>query len=170
MNNSEHEKFTICLTNETYIEGLNLAIDKVARERKYLAFLIGPSLESSRSFVLEILKENWPHFVAIINGKVVGWCNISSLHRPVYQHAGTLGIGVVDRYRGLGIGHALMSAALQKAKEQGLTRIELTVREHNTRAISLYKKFGFVVEGFHKNAIRIDGQYENQISMGLIFD
>ena len=61
-----------------------------------------------------------------------------------------------------------MRAAIEKARSRGLTRIELTVREHNSRAIALYEKIGFVREGLHRNAVRIDGEYENHISMALL--
>jgi RimJ/RimL family protein N-acetyltransferase len=46
-----------------------------------------------------------------------------------------------------------MTAALQKAKLKGLTRIEPTVRENNIRAIALYEKLGFEKEGVHKNGL-----------------
>jgi RimJ/RimL family protein N-acetyltransferase len=68
------------------------------------------------------------------------------------------------------IGVALIRAALNKAKEIGLTRIELTVRENNKRAIALYEKEGFLLEGLHRNAVRIDTEYENQISMALLYE
>ncbi len=63
----------------------------------------------------------------------------------------------------------LMTTALKKAKSKGLTRIELTVREHNLSAIALYKKLGFEQEGVHKNGVCIDGKYENHIFMALLF-
>jgi len=163
------QDFKIVPITEEHIHGYREAVDKVARERKYLAFLEAPPYEMSRAFVLENINTNRPHFVAIADDLVVGWCDISSLHRPVFAHSGSLGIGVIAGYRGLGIGEALMRAALQKAKESGLTRIELTVRENNANAIALYTKIGFVVEGLHPNAVRVDRQYENHISMGLIF-
>jgi len=162
------QTFNIVPITEAHIIGYRTAVDSVAREQKYLAFLEAPPLEMSRAFVLENIKEYRPHFVALIDDVVVGWCDISSLHRPVFAHAGSLGIGVIEGYRGMGIGEALMLAALQKAKDNGLTRIELTVRESNSRAIALYKKLGFVAEGLHPNAVRIDMQYENHISMGLL--
>lgn len=56
------------------------------------------------------------------------------------------------------------------AQLKGLTRIELTVREHNKAAIALYEKYGFIKEGVHKNAVRIDGEYENHIFMALLFE
>jgi ribosomal protein S18 acetylase RimI-like enzyme len=48
-----------------------------------------------------------------------------------------------------------------------LTR-RLTVRERNVNAIALYKSLGFEVEGLHRNAVRIEGQYENLYSMALV--
>ena len=164
------QNYEIIPIAEEHIESFRSAVGSVARERKYLAFLDEPSLEMSRTFVLENLQGNWPHFVAISNGKVVGWCDITSLHRPVFAHSGALGIGVLAPYRGQGIGEALMRKAIEKAKALGLTRTELTVRENNKPAISLYEKLGFVVEGLHRNAVRIGTEYENHISMALLFE
>lgn len=164
------QNYQIMPIAEQHIESFRDAVGSVARERKYLAFLDAPSLEMARAFVMENLREGWPHIVAVIDDKVVGWCDITSLHRPVFSHAGTLGIGILAPFRAQGIGEALMRAAIEKAQHRGLTRIELTVREHNKPAIALYEKLGFQVEGLHRNAVCIDGQYENHICMALLFD
>lgn len=163
------KNISIIPITEHYIEGFRSAVDSVAREKKYLAFLEAPSLEISRAFVLENIRDNWPHFVALDRDKVIGWCDITSLHRDIYSHVGVLGIGVISEYRGKGIGKSLIYKAIENAKSIGLTRIELTVREKNEPAIVLYEKIGFIKEGFHKNAVRIDNKYENHISMALLF-
>lgn len=106
----------------------------------------------------------------MVDEKVVGWCDISSLHRPVLAHSGVLGMGVLAEFRGHGIGKALILATLERARSVGLTRVELTVREHNKRAFALYEKTGFVVEGVKRNAVRVDGKYENLICMGLLLE
>lgn len=151
-----------------HIEGFWSAVDSVARERKYLAFLEGPPISTTRDFVLQNIEGSWPHVIALSEGHVVGWCDISSLDRPVFSHVGSLGIGVLATYRGQGIGKKLMSAAIQLAEQRGLTRIELTVREQNLPAIAMYEQFGFEKEGVHKNAVRIDGKYEHHIFMALL--
>jgi RimJ/RimL family protein N-acetyltransferase len=51
-----------------------------------------------------------------------------------------------------------------------LTRIELSVRERNGRVVSLYERFEFVREGLQRNAVRVDGQYENLICMALLLE
>jgi len=162
--------FNIVAITEAHIDGFWSAVDSVSRERKYLAFLEGPPINTTRDFVLTNIHGNWPHVVTLNDGKVIGWCDVTALDRPVFAHVGSLGMGVLAPYRGQGVGTALISAALQKARSKGLTRIELTVREKNTAAIALYKKFGFVIEGIHKNGVCIDGEYENHIFMALLFD
>ncbi|HEV2613961.1 MAG TPA: GNAT family N-acetyltransferase [Gammaproteobacteria bacterium] len=161
--------YQIIPITEEHIEGFCAAVDSVSRERKYLTFLEGPPLEMSQVFVRENLRDHWPHFVAISHNKVVGWCDITTLNRPVFEHAGTLGIGVIASHRGQGIGKRLIEAALAAAKLKGLTRIELSVRENNKTAIAFYEKVGFVKEGLHRHAVKIGDVYENHISMALLF-
>ena len=161
--------YTIIPIQEGHIEAFWAAVDSVAREHQYLAFLEGPPIESTREFVLEHIQNDWPQVIALHEGELIGWCDISPLDRPVFAHIGSLGIGVIATHRGKGVGRALMAAALQKAREKGLTRIELTVREHNQRAIKLYEEFGFVIEGIHKNAVCINGNYENHVFMALLW-
>ena len=163
-------KYTIVPIAEDHSEGFWIVLDSVARERKYLAWLEGPPLATSRAFVLNNIQEEFPHFVALDGNTVIGWCDIIPYrNRQVFAHSGILGMGVLSFYRGQGIGKKLMSATLEKAKVIGLTRVELNVRENNTSAIAFYEKFGFVVEGLKTKALRIDNTYEDIICMGLLF-
>ena len=67
--------------------------------------------------------------------------------RIIYAHCGTLGIGLLPEFRGRRLGRELMQRTIDAAFDYGMTRVELTVREHNVNAISLYKSLGFEVEG-----------------------
>ncbi len=164
-------KFNIVPIEAKHIEGFWHAVDSVARERKYLAFLEGPPIHTTKIFVQNNINEGWPHFIALNNEeKIIGWCDISSLDRPVFAHVGSLGMGVLPNYRGQGVGKALITATLHQAKIKGLTRIELEVFENNKSAIALYEKQGFVVEGLQKNKSRIDDHYVNHICMALLYD
>ena len=87
-----------------------------------------------------------------------------------FSHVGNLGVGVIKKYRNKGMGKALIRTALDKAKSIELTRIELTVRDGNDRALQIYKDFGFQVEGVKKNAARLDGFYEDVTDMALLFE
>ena len=51
---------------ETHIESFHRALDTVARERKYLAFLEAPPLPRTRDFVLGMIEKRNPQFVAVL--------------------------------------------------------------------------------------------------------
>ena len=154
---------------EEHIPGFRAAVDVVARETKYLAFLEAPPLEDVTRFVRDNMERGYPQFVVLSAGTVVGWCDvIPNRTRVIYSHCGSLGIGLLPEFRGKGIGRQLMQRGIDAAFAFGLTRIELTVRERNANAIALYNSLGFEVEGLHRNAVCIGGQYENLYSMALL--
>ena len=41
--------------------------------------------------------------------------------------------------------------------------------EDNKNAIALYKKIGFEIEGLMRDAMKVDGVYENTYLMALLF-
>jgi ribosomal protein S18 acetylase RimI-like enzyme len=162
-------RFQIVPIAEEHIAGLRPLFDSVAREKLYLAMVKGFPEEETRKFVLGNIKNGVPHFVAIAGGQVVGWCDVLPVPRDAMAHCGVLGMGVASGYRGKGVGSALMKSTLEAARAFGLTRVELTVREDNRRAIALYERFGFISEGIKRNGFRIDGKYHNLLSMAVLF-
>ena len=155
---------------EEHIEGFHSSLDRIARERKYLAYLEAPPLAETQAFVRKNIAQQNPQFVAVDSNTVVGWCDITPMERPVFAHCGSLGMGVIPEYRGKGIGRRLIEMTLSAARAKGLTRIDLQVREDNTPAFSLYRRLGFVVEGVKRKAYCVDGSYFNLVSMALLFD
>jgi RimJ/RimL family protein N-acetyltransferase len=155
-------------TTPADIEGFHRALDIVARERKYLTLLEAPPLPQTRAFALDCIEKDNPHFVAVADGEVVGWCDIRRHDPIIHAHRGTLGMGIVPAYRGHGLGYRLIGAALAKARTTGFVRIELSVHADNARAIALYKKVGFVGEGVMRDAVCIDGVYRDTVNMAIV--
>jgi ribosomal protein S18 acetylase RimI-like enzyme len=153
-----------------HIDGFHRMLDFVARERRYLALLEAPPLESMRAFIPDNIRKGYPQFVVLSDGEVVGWCDVLPKPWPIHAHVGVLGMGLLPPFRGRGIGRRLIEKAIGAARELGLSRIELTVREDNANAIALYRKIGFVAEGVQRNAFKVDGQYQNLVMMALLFD
>jgi RimJ/RimL family protein N-acetyltransferase len=82
---------------------------------------------------------------------------------------GELGMLVAREQRGRGVGSALLAAAVEWARGRGLHKLSLSVFAHNTAAIALYDKFGFVDEGFRINHFRrANGKLWDAIEMGLL--
>ena len=54
-----------------------------------------------------------------------------------------LGIAVLNKVRGKGIGNLLMENLIETADRDGYTSLSLSVDPKNTQAVQLYKKLGF---------------------------
>ena len=154
-------------TAERYVDGFHAAVDVVARERRYLAFLQAPPVEGSRTFVQSLLNGAGVQVLAVDGDNVVGWCDVVRDWREGFRHGGHLGMGLVPQYRGRGIGERLARAAIDAAFATGMERIELEVFSSNVAAIALYDKLGFAVEGVKKRARKIDDAYDDNLMMAL---
>jgi RimJ/RimL family protein N-acetyltransferase len=107
--------------------------------------------------------------VAEINGRCVGEVNLRRGIRAAFKHSAVLGISVMPAWRKKQIGTILMQHALAWAAGEGaLRRIELFVFASNSSAIRLYERFGFVVEGRRRDAIRIGGKFVDDLLMAYI--
>ncbi|MBP6985578.1 MAG: GNAT family N-acetyltransferase [Alphaproteobacteria bacterium] len=152
---------------EKDIEGLWHVLDCVAREQEYLAFDRGPSIDKMREFVLHNIQNNHPQFVCVLNETVIGWCDVIPSDRPTQAHTGSMGLGLLPEHRGKGLGTLMIMKALDTAKTKGLKRIKLTTHETNQRAIELYKKIGFQVEGVLVKESFLKGRYLDVLMMGM---
>jgi len=78
-------------------------------------------------------------------------------------------MAVARPWRGRGVGSALVAAAIEKARAEGLHKLSLEVFPHNDAAIALYRKFGFVEEGRRvKHYRRASGELWDSVVMGLL--
>jgi len=84
------------------------------------------------------------------------------------QHVRVLAMLVIGGYRDMGIGSKLMEESVRWSKRQpGVEKVILGVFSNNGRALGLYEKFGFKVEGVRKDHYYIDGKHEDEIDMAL---
>lgn len=88
------------------------------------------------------------HLLAERAGEVLGIISLHPDARPRRSHSASIGITVRHGAQGMGVGSALLAAAIDLAENWlRISRIELTVYADNTRALALYEKFGFEMEG-----------------------
>ena len=153
---------------ESHFDSLRWVFDSIAREKRYLAFLQAPPLEQNLDFYRNIVAKNLCHLVAVLDGEVVGWCDVLPFNGEARAHSGTLGIGLAPHARHIGIGAKLMDAAIKRAWKSGFSRIELIVRADNENAKTLYERFGFTVEGTNQQAFFVDGVFYDTYSMALL--
>lgn len=154
---------------EKFLEYFNV----VGSETDFLGF--GPegpriTVEQEREIFKSSTSKNF-FLIAEINGEIAGSCSISTNEKRVRSlHFGELGIVVLKKFWGFGVGYNLMEEAVRYGKDAGLRKINLDTRADNEKAISLYKKLGFKEEGIITRGTIINGEFYNLLVMGLEID
>jgi ribosomal protein S18 acetylase RimI-like enzyme len=149
-----------------HLAGFHRAVDRVAREGRYLAMLEAPPFARTRRLVLDSLKDGGVHLVALVDDEVVGWCDLRLKTTVTQRHCAVLGMGIVAEHRHRGLGRRLLLETLARAR--GLRRIELVVRADNSAAIALYRSCGFEVEGTCRSYLRHDGVEHDALLMARL--
>lgn len=106
--------------------------------------------------------------VAEMNSRIVGLLDFSNGHRQRIAHTGEFGMSVEKNVRDQGIGSLLLQGLLEWATQnKTIEKIGLSVHSNNERAIALYKKMGFEIEGTRKRDLKYgEDQYVDTVVMG----
>jgi len=151
--------FSVRPAQESDRRALALLYAAVAEERDGIA--AEPPIDVDRK------AQDWKTdgtIVAVADGVLVGLIRVDAS----WMGFGDIGMMVAAGWRGRGVGKALVAAAIDWAREQGLHKLALGVFPHNGAAIALYQKAGFVEEGrLTRHVRRADGQLWDVIEMGL---
>lgn len=107
--------------------------------------------------------------VAIVDGIWVGMVGFRRETSVKSHHKGFIwGMYTAPNQRGKGFGKVLISEAIERARRlQGLEQINLMVVSTNEAARNLYVSLGFVVYGYERHAIKVNGQYLDEELMVL---
>lgn len=107
-------------------------------------------------------------FVVDLGGKVVGAITLR-VGQGRGSHVGEVDLAVHDAYQGQGIGKMLLLAVIDLADNWlNLVRLEVNVYTDNERAINLYKRFDFEIEGRKRCGAFRRGSYIDSYIMGRI--
>ena len=108
--------------------------------------------------------------VATVDEQVVGGLRFSARPLVRYQHQGEFGVGIWRDFWGRGIGTALVSTLCSWADSAGIVKLTLIVDSENVRAVSLYERLGFVVEGALRKDSKHGEVFRDALLMARIID
>jgi putative acetyltransferase len=112
---------------------------------------------------------NGVELVCEVEDRAVGHLGMILNHTPRRKHVASFGICIHPDFQGRGVGHALMTEMLDMADNWlNLLRVELMVASGNARAIKLYEKHGFVIEGEARYDIFRAGRYAHSTHMARL--
>src|SRR2546428_12461175 len=126
---------------------------------------VGDDVEHEKEWVRQFDGMSSVLFVSEADGKIVGQADVHAGRPPKESHVGTLGIAIRDGYRDVGLGKALMERCLEWMRDRQFRKACLEVFATNERAVALYKKLGFEVEGVRRRQSLVRGEFVDNLLM-----
>ena len=115
----------------------------------------------------EVLDAKWlpgHRWVAEVDGAVAGWAALSpTSSRDCYRGVVETSIYVDGRFRGRGIGRALVEHQVAAADADGLWTITTAIFPENTASIALHHACGFRTVGVRDRVARLDGRWRDTV-------
>ena len=98
---------------------------------------------------------------------VLGWCALSlTSSRCVYAGVAEVSIYISEKYKGQGVGTALLTDLIKHSEENGFWTLYSGIIRDNTASISLHKKCGFREIGIREKIAKIsNGKWLDVILM-----
>lgn len=145
-------------------------INSLVKERADIAKTTKMSLKQEKiwldSTLQSIKKREKIVIIGELDGVCVGSCEITRDTFDVSRHVGTLGIGIIKKARGIGIGIELVQLCLAEAKKKlGLKLVKLYVFDTNKIGRNLYEEIGFKEIGRIPNGVYHNKKYKDDIIM-----
>lgn len=119
---------------------------------------------SEEEKILRGMEESKRRFMlgAFLDGKIIGGLANFGHDHSFQEFNGMIGLSIQSAYHGCGLGLAMMKLAMEKSREGGCHRLELTVRTYNSPAIALYEKLGFRKVGTLREVAFVDDKFVDE--------
>ncbi|WP_112181097.1 MULTISPECIES: GNAT family N-acetyltransferase [Paraliobacillus] len=118
--------------------------------------------------IIKIDNENAKNLflVVTVNNRIIGYSRCTGNPLQRFNHNVEFGVCVLKEFWSYQIGGNLLQKSIKWADDNHIKKINLRVMETNSRAIKLYQKYGFEIEGVLKrDKLLSDGNYYNTIMM-----
>ena len=93
------------------------------------------------------------------DSKVLGWAALSmTSSRCVYAGVAEVSIYIGEKYKGKGIGTALLNKLIELSEENGFWTLQSGIISKNTRSIELHKKCGFRKIGIREKVAKMNNK------------
>lgn len=155
--------------DENDAQDIIMHVEMIVKAGRYLQKEEPRTLEEEIKFILETRLKGNMYTAVERKGKVVGIARVLKGELEMKKHTGIFRTWIHPDSQGLGIGKQVMNYTLRWGLTNHLHKLWLTVFSGNEKAVLVYEKSGFIIEGRQKNQVVIDGNFEDEIFMAYFF-
>ncbi|SDK71343.1 GNAT family N-acetyltransferase [Natronorubrum texcoconense] len=166
---SEDLEFHIRPARQEDLTGIVGAIRQVAEEKTYIeAESVADEIDHQDALLRHNEIESRMFFVATVEDEVVGWVHLHAPELEKLSHTAELTVGVLEEYRGHGIGSHLLSRGLEWAGSNGYERVYQSVPSSNEDAIAFLEGHDWETEAVREDHYKLNGHYVDEVMMALV--
>lgn len=160
---------TIRPARQADLKGLVTVMREVAEEDAYLtAETFVDLLDDEEVIFRNNNRELRMCFVAAVDDDVVGWAHLHSPNFAKLRHTAELTMGVLEEYRGHGIGSRLLEHGLKWAESNGYEKVYQNLPATNQDAVRFLEQHGWETEAIRKAHFKIDDEYVAEQQMAIM--
>ena len=165
---SQTVEFAIRPARQEDLGGIVGAIRQVAREKTYIvAESVADEIDHQDALLRHNELESRMFFVATVDDEVVGWVHLRAPELEKLAHTAELTVGVLEEYRGHGIGSHLLERGLEWAAVNNYEKVYQSVPSTNEDAIVFLETNGWETEAVREGHYKIDGEYVDEVMMAV---
>ncbi|MFP8952304.1 GNAT family N-acetyltransferase [Natrialbaceae archaeon A-arb3/5] len=165
---SEDLEFHIRPARQEDLTGVVGAIRQVVTEKTYIeAESVAEEIDHQDALLRSNELESRMFFVATVEDEVVGWVHLHSPEFEKLRHTAELTVGVLEEYRGHGIGSHLLARGLEWAGSNGYEKVYQSVPSSNGEAIAFLEEHGWETEAIREDHYKLNGHYADEVMMAV---
>jgi ribosomal protein S18 acetylase RimI-like enzyme len=163
---SDGVRYTIRPATQADLSGLVGVIRQVASEGEYIeAETVAEVIDHEEILLRNNEVGSRMFFVATVGEEVIGWVHLELPETEKLRHTAELTVGVLEEYRGDGIGSALLERGSSWAADRGFEKLYNSVPATNAAAIEFLESHGWRTEAIRDDHYRIDGAYVDEVML-----
>jgi len=164
----EDVEFTIRQARQEDITGLVGVMRSAVEPGRYIvAESVADLVDHEQVLLRNNELESRIFFVACVEGDVVGWVHLAHPEIGKLEHTAELTVGVLEEYRGHGIGSHLLQRGLEWANQQGYEKIYQSIPSTNEAALEFLEEHGWGEAARREDHYKIDGEYIDEVMMEI---
>ncbi|QLG48333.1 GNAT family N-acetyltransferase [Natrinema halophilum] len=165
---SEDLEFHIRPARQEDLTGIVGAIRQVAEEKTYIeAESVADEIDHENALLRHNELESRMFFVATVEDEVIGWVHLYAPELEKLSHTAELTVGVLEEYRGHGVGSHLLSRGLEWAGSNGYEKVYQSVPSTNEEAIAFLEAHDWDTEAIRRDHYKLEGHYVDEVMMAV---
>ncbi|MDQ2052567.1 GNAT family N-acetyltransferase [Natronolimnohabitans sp. A-GB9] len=159
---------TIRSARQEDLSGIIGAMRQVVEEMTYIeAETVADELDHEDVLLRRNEYESRMFFVATVDDEVVGWAHLHLPNLEKLGHTAELTLGVLEEYRGMGIGSELLDRALEWVRSRGHEKVYQSVPSTNEAAIEFFEDRGWTIEAVREDHYKLGDEYIDEVMMAI---